>query len=147
MIDTLYFPCVGGSRFREVPASAHGHFRPPEIRGALAEPGEVLRAMYLEADAGSYFAASDRTGQPPLRKRVAGHSKPYVYVLAFVGIFGNLEKALAFDSAEINTIVIVHELLHVVVPNHGKLWKSLMHAHLGNWEEISRRLNSCVPEG
>jgi HsdM N-terminal domain/Protein of unknown function DUF45 len=26
--------------------------------------------------------------------------------------------------------VIVHELLHFSVPNHGKLWKSLMRAHL-----------------
>jgi len=28
--------------------------------------------------------------------------------------------------------VIVHELLHFFVPNHGKLWKSLMRAHLGS---------------
>ena len=28
--------------------------------------------------------------------------------------------------------VIVHELLHFFVPNHGKLWKSLMRAHLGD---------------
>lgn len=30
--------------------------------------------------------------------------------------------------------VIVHELLHFDVPNHGKLWKSLMRAHVGDWE-------------
>ena len=36
---------------------------------------------------------------------------------------------------------IVHELLHFSVPNHGKLWKSLMRAHLGDWETIQRRLN------
>lgn len=30
--------------------------------------------------------------------------------------------------------VIVHELLHFFVPNHGKLWKSLMRAHLGAYE-------------
>jgi hypothetical protein len=30
--------------------------------------------------------------------------------------------------------VIVHELLHFYVPNHGKLWKSLMRAHLGDYE-------------
>jgi len=29
--------------------------------------------------------------------------------------------------------VIVHELLHFFVPNHGKLWKSLMRAHLGDY--------------
>lgn len=30
--------------------------------------------------------------------------------------------------------VIVHELLHFYVPNHGRLWKSLMRAHLGAYE-------------
>ncbi len=36
--------------------------------------------------------------------------------------------------------VIVHELLHFSVPNHGKLWKSLMRAHLGDYEEIEAEL-------
>lgn len=36
--------------------------------------------------------------------------------------------------------VIVHELLHFSVPNHGKLWKSLMRAHLGDWEALEFRL-------
>ena len=36
--------------------------------------------------------------------------------------------------------VIVHELLHFSVPNHGKLWKSLMRAHLGDYEKIDARL-------
>jgi predicted metal-dependent hydrolase len=31
-------------------------------------------------------------------------------------------------------VVIVHELLHLLVPNHGKLFKSLMNAHLPGWE-------------
>lgn len=36
--------------------------------------------------------------------------------------------------------VIVHELLHFTIPNHGKLWKILMRAHLGNWEISAERL-------
>jgi len=36
--------------------------------------------------------------------------------------------------------VIVHELLHFSVSNHGKLWKSLMRAHLGEWETKAARL-------
>ena len=36
--------------------------------------------------------------------------------------------------------VIVHELLHFSVPNHGKLWKSLMRAYLGDYESIETRL-------
>jgi hypothetical protein len=36
--------------------------------------------------------------------------------------------------------VIVHELLHFSVPNHGRLWKSLMRAHLGDWEEVAAQM-------
>lgn len=36
--------------------------------------------------------------------------------------------------------VIVHELLHISVPNHGKLWKSLMRAHLGDYDALEARL-------
>jgi len=40
--------------------------------------------------------------------------------------------------------VIVHELLHFAVPNHGKLWKSLMRAHLGDYEVQERQLKEMV---
>jgi hypothetical protein len=40
--------------------------------------------------------------------------------------------------------VIVHELLHFSVPNHGKLWKSLMRAHLGPYEKYEARLRSIA---
>jgi len=43
---------------------------------------------------------------------------------------------------ELGDYVIVHELLHFSVPNHGKLWKSLMRAHLGPYEELQMRLNA-----
>jgi predicted metal-dependent hydrolase len=36
--------------------------------------------------------------------------------------------------------VIVHELLHLSIPNHGCLWKALMRAHLGDWESAAARL-------
>ena len=37
---------------------------------------------------------------------------------------------LATDRA-FNEEVIVHELVHLIAPNHGKLFKSLLRAHLG----------------
>ena len=37
---------------------------------------------------------------------------------------------------------IVHELLHFYVPNHGKLWKSLMRACLGDYERAERNLKT-----
>ena len=36
--------------------------------------------------------------------------------------------------------VIVHELLHFFVPNHGKLWKSLMRAQLVDYEKMEVQL-------
>lgn len=41
---------------------------------------------------------------------------------------------------EIGDYVIVHELLHFTASNHGKLWKSLMRAHLGDYEKLEKRL-------
>jgi predicted metal-dependent hydrolase len=41
---------------------------------------------------------------------------------------------------QLGDYVIVHELLHASVPNHGRLWKSLMRAHLGDYEQHERRL-------
>ncbi len=41
---------------------------------------------------------------------------------------------------EVGDYVIVHELLHFSVPNHGKLWKSLMRAHLGDYEQLEAKL-------
>ena len=38
--------------------------------------------------------------------------------------------------------VIVHELVHLLVPNHGKLFKSFMSAYLPDWEERQNRLRS-----
>jgi predicted metal-dependent hydrolase len=40
--------------------------------------------------------------------------------------------------------VIVHELLHLQVPNHGKLFKSLMNAYLPGWEAILEAQNGGV---
>ncbi len=40
--------------------------------------------------------------------------------------------------------VIVHELLHFFVPNHGKLWKSLMRVHLGEYETLEKRLSTLT---
>ncbi len=45
---------------------------------------------------------------------------------------------------ELGDYVIVHELLHFSVPNHGKLWKSLMRAHLGDYEKMEERLKKSV---
>ncbi len=45
---------------------------------------------------------------------------------------------------ELQDYVIVHELLHFHVPNHGRLWKSLMRAHVGDYECYEQRLAEMV---
>ena len=53
---------------------------------------------------------------------------------------------LTFDATllglgrELGEYVMVHELLHFSVPNHGKLWKALMRAHLGGYETLEEEL-------
>jgi predicted metal-dependent hydrolase len=53
---------------------------------------------------------------------------------------------LTFDTsvlelrAGLQDYVIAHELLHFHAPNHGKLWKSLMRVHLGEFEHLEGEL-------
>jgi predicted metal-dependent hydrolase len=63
----------------------------------------------------------------------------------------SLQGSLSFNAElvdldrEIGNYVIVHELLHFFVPNHGKLWKSLMRVHLGEYEAVRDRLPAKNP--
>lgn len=52
----------------------------------------------------------------------------------------NFNLELLVLDKKIGDYVIVHELLHFSVPNHGKLWKSLMRAYVGDFEKLERRL-------
>jgi len=36
--------------------------------------------------------------------------------------------------------VIVHELVHLLAPNHGRVFKSFMHAYLPDWQAREREL-------
>jgi predicted metal-dependent hydrolase len=49
-----------------------------------------------------------------------------------------LSKDLIWENPAFREVVVVHELLHLHVPNHGKLFKSLMAAYLPKWEEVSK---------
>jgi predicted metal-dependent hydrolase len=45
---------------------------------------------------------------------------------------------------ELQDYVIIHELLHFHAPNHGKLRKSLMRAHLGEYERLEDELRQVA---
>jgi predicted metal-dependent hydrolase len=46
-----------------------------------------------------------------------------------------LDADLARQPAEFRSEVIVHELLHLRVPNHGRLFKALLRAYLGKYRD------------
>lgn len=43
---------------------------------------------------------------------------------------------LLTQTPDFQDYVIAHELLHLKVPNHGKLFKSLLSAHFPRWKEF-----------
>lgn len=43
---------------------------------------------------------------------------------------------------DLGEFVIVHELVHLLVPSHSKLFKSYLHAYLPDWEGRQMRLNT-----
>ena len=62
-----------------------------------------------------------------------------------------LATDLADQEAGFQDFVIAHELLHLRVPNHGKLFKALLAAHVPDWRkyELQRGVvgseSKCAP--
>jgi len=56
---------------------------------------------------------------------------------------GNMtfNSELTMLPKEIAEYAIVHELLHLIVPNHGRTFKVLLSAYLPNWKELHSKLN------
>lgn len=48
---------------------------------------------------------------------------------------------LAAQETGFQDFVIAHELLHLRVPNHGRLFKALLTAHVPNWKRYAIRKN------
>jgi predicted metal-dependent hydrolase len=48
---------------------------------------------------------------------------------------------------ELGEFVIVHELVHLLVSNHGRVFKSFMHAYLPDWETREKQLQTYSGEG
>lgn len=56
----------------------------------------------------------------------------------------NFNSELLGLDRDVADYVIVHELLHFFIPNHGRLWKTLMRAHLGDYEGLESRLKQSA---
>lgn len=103
-------------------------------------PSQLIRAMEIEA------GALDR-----LRGRVSYWAKQLslqprtVRVQPMTRKWGSCSTAgtitLAADLAgceeRLQDVVIVHELLHLRVQNHGRLFRVLMTTHVPHWREIA----------
>ena len=59
------------------------------------------------------------------------------------GYFSFNVELLGMDRS-LGEYVILHELLHYHVPNHGKLWKSLMEAHMPDHADREENLKKLV---
>jgi predicted metal-dependent hydrolase len=94
------------------------------------------------------------TGKAELKERVRSWGKKLGTQVTSISVRPMTRKwasysttgRLTFDALllelgeELQDYVIVHELLHFHAPNHGKLWKSLMRAHLGEYEHLEDQL-------
>ena len=56
-------------------------------------------------------------------------------------------RQLALKPRELVEYVVVHELTHLKVHNHGAAFKALMDARLPNWRSLRRRLNARAATG
>lgn len=52
---------------------------------------------------------------------------------------------LLAKSAAFRDYVIVHELLHLRVANHGKLFRALLGLHIPDWRRIERQQQVASP--
>jgi predicted metal-dependent hydrolase len=58
-----------------------------------------------------------------------------------------LDLGLLTLPKELGEFVIVHELVHLLVPNHGRVFKSFMHAYLPDWETREKQLQVQYEKG
>lgn len=93
----------------------------PEIGRRAARQAHTLRALT--------WAWAERTGTHPKRVEVRDLTRKWASCSTSGRII--LSRKLLFESREVQDYVIVHELVHLHVPNHGKLFKRLMGAYLG----------------
>lgn len=70
------------------------------------------------------------------------HVRPMARKWASISTAGRLtlNSDILGISRELGEFIIVHELVHLLAPNHGKVFKSFMHAYLPDWEEREQRL-------
>ncbi|HEY7348125.1 MAG TPA: M48 family metallopeptidase [Ktedonobacterales bacterium] len=74
------------------------------------------------------------------------HLRPMTTKWASISTNGRLKlntDLLALPKP-LGEFVIVHELAHLLAPNHGRVFKSFLYAYLPDWEERERCLQAVI---
>lgn len=77
---------------------------------------------------------AERIGVSPRRVQVQRMSRKWASC-APSGII-TFSSDLLDEPRDFGEAVIVHELIHLIAPNHGRLFRGLYSSFLPNWQEI-----------
>lgn len=81
-------------------------------------------------------AWTERIGVQPRRLQVQAMRRKWASCSTLGTV--TFSADLLREPADFQNVVIVHELLHLNVPNHGRLFRSLMKAYVPDWERVAR---------
>lgn len=79
-----------------------------------------------------------RVGVPTPRIHIRAMSKKWASISTAGRL--TLNSELVGLPRELGEFVIVHELVHLLAPNHGRVFKSFLHAYLPDWQQREREL-------
>lgn len=109
-------------------------------RTPLKEEKAITTSAWHDADELRWAVRSwaTRIGVKPARVQV----RPMRTKWASISTSGSitLDLGLLKLPKELGEFVIVHELVHLLAPNHGKVFKSFMHAYMPDWETREKQL-------
>ncbi len=126
-------PAISGPNTPSFSGKGPGDRFPPSSPLPSQEDGPWVRpSLSAEALKAEVQAWADRIGVTPREI----HVRPMTSKWASCSSKGRLtfDTGLLSKDATFRAEVIVHELLHMKVPNHGRLFRSLARAYLGGLE-------------
>ena len=83
---------------------------------------------------------SARIGVKPGRVQIRPMSTKWASITTAGSM--TLDTGLLSLPKELGEFVIVHELVHLLAPNHGRVFKSFMLAYIPNWEALEAQLQT-----
>ena len=104
------------------------------------EEKEIQQTTWHDADDLRWAARhwATRIGVKPARVQIRAMQTKWASISTTGSM--TLDVGLLTLPKELGELVIVHELVHLLVPNHGRVFKSFMHAYLPDWETREKQL-------